>query len=131
MADVTLGFLRDQWKGMLDWVKGIDATSKPKVSAITLGEVTSVSPVTGTKTITATAAEVFAGASVLANRSRLVVKNEDPVLRIRVGRSTVTQQTGFPVEPGATVVFKFDPGVAVSIFAISEGASVPVSVWEG
>lgn len=116
---------------MLDWVKGIDATSKPKVSAITLGEVTSVSPVTGTKTITATAAEVFAGASVLANRSRLVVKNEDPVLRIRVGRSTVTQQTGFPVEPGATVVFKFDPGVAVSIFAISEGASVPVSVWEG
>lgn len=130
MATITLGLLRDYWKNVSDWVKGVDAASKPKVSSISVGDTTTTSPATGVKTVTATAAEVFAGASVMANRTKLVIKNEDPALRLRVGRSSVSQQTGFPIEPGASVTFNFDPAVPVPVFAISEGASIQVSVME-
>lgn len=87
-------------------------------------------PTTGQKTVTATAAELFAGVSVRANRRRLRIKNEDPFLRLRIGPSSVTQQNGFPVEPMATVEFDFDPATPVAIFGISEGAALTVSVWE-
>lgn len=87
-------------------------------------------PITGVKTITATAAEIFAGTSVKANRRRLIIRNEDPILRFRVGSATITQQTGFPVEPGATYIEDFDPTIAVPIYAISEGANLNVAVTE-
>ena len=93
-------------------------------------ETVNSAPVVGVKTITATAAEIFAGASVKANRRKIIVKNEDPVLRFRIGPLSITQQTGFPVEPGATIEFQFDPVVAVPIYAISEGASLNVAVME-
>ena len=86
--------------------------------------------VVGVKTVTATAAEIFAGASAKANRRKLILKNEDPVLRFRVGPSNVTQQNGFPVEPGAVVEFQFDPSTAIAIYAISEGANIQVAVME-
>lgn len=86
--------------------------------------------VVGIKTVTATAAEIFAGASAKANRKKLILKNEDPVLRFRIGSSTVTQQTGFPVEPGAIVELNIDPSVAVPIYAVSEGANLNVAVME-
>lgn len=87
-------------------------------------------PVTGIKTVTATAAEIFAGGSAKTNRRKLIVKNEDQLLRLRIGKSDVTQQNGYPVEPGATVEFQFDPEVAVPIYAISEGANLEVAVME-
>ena len=87
-------------------------------------------PVTGTKTITATAAELFAGASAKANRRYLKVKSEDPVLRMRIGGLSVSQQNGDPIEPGGTVIVHFDPAIAVPIYGISEGASLKVSVME-
>ncbi len=87
-------------------------------------------PVTGIKTVTATAAEIFAGSSAKANRRKLVVKNEDKILRFRIGASSVTQQNGFPVEPGAIVEIQFDPGTAVAIYGISEGASLSAAVME-
>lgn len=87
-------------------------------------------PVTGVKTVTATAAEVFAGASVLSSRKQLSIRNDDAVIRIRVGSSGVTQQNGYPVEPGASVEFCFDAATAKSIYAISEGAAITVEVWE-
>lgn len=93
-------------------------------------ETVNSAPVTGVKTVTATAAELFAGASVKANRRKLIVKNEDTVLRFRIGPSTVTQQTGFPVEPGAAVEIQFDPATAVPVYAISGGASLSVAVME-
>ena len=89
-----------------------------------------VNPVTGIKTITATAAAVFAGASVLANRKKLILRNEDPAIRFRVGPAAVTQQNGLPVEPGASLEITFDPATAISIYAISEGAAVAVQVTE-
>jgi hypothetical protein len=93
-------------------------------------ETTNSAPVVGVKTVTATAAEVFAGASAKANRRKLLLKNESNVLRFRVGPSTVTQQNGFPVEPGAVVEFQFDPATAVAIYAIAEGASLSAAVME-
>lgn len=87
-------------------------------------------PVTGVKTITATAAELFAGGSRLAGRRKMIIKNEDAALRFRIGPSSVTQQNGFPMEPGAVVEISFDPSVSVPIYAISEGANLSVAVME-
>ncbi len=87
-------------------------------------------PVTGIKTVTATAAEIFAGTSALSGRRKMILKNEDPVLRFRIGSSTVTQQNGFPVEPGAVIEIDFDPAIYVPIYAISEGASLQVAIME-
>ncbi|WP_027309425.1 hypothetical protein [Caloramator sp. ALD01] len=99
------------------------------VTAISVETITST-PVTGVKTVTSTAAEIFAGASAKANRRKMVIKNEDAVLRVRIGSSSVTQQNGFPVEPGAIVELQFDPSIYVPIYAISEGAQVQISVFE-
>ena len=131
MATITLGTLRDYWKAVSDWVKGTDAASKPKVTSQDVGGTLAQAPATGAKTVTATAAEIFAGASAKTGRTKMVIKNEDPVLRIRVGASNVTQQSGFPVEPGAAVELHFDPSISVPVYAISEGASVQTSVLEG
>ncbi len=87
-------------------------------------------PAVGRRTVTATAAELFAGASRLASRRRLVIRNEDPVLRCLIGPATVSQQTGFPIEPGAVLEIPCDPEVAVPVYAISEGASLTVAVME-
>ncbi|WP_299315569.1 hypothetical protein [uncultured Halomonas sp.] len=85
-------------------------------------------PVVGAKTVTATAAEIFAGASRLAGRRRMVLKNEDTVLRFRIGPSGVTQANGFPVEPLALLELDFDPTVDVPVYAISEGGNLSVAV---
>ena len=89
-----------------------------------------VAPVTGVKTVTAIAAEIFAGASRLAGRRRMMLKNEDLALRFRIGTTTVNQRTGFPIEPGALIEIKFDPTVALVVYAISEGSSLQVAVME-
>ncbi|NPV72087.1 MAG: hypothetical protein HPY55_15890 [Firmicutes bacterium] len=86
--------------------------------------------ITGVKTVTATAAEIFAGASRLAGRRFMAVCNQSASIRIRIGGSAVTQQNGFPLEPGALFVFWFDPSVDVPVYAISEGSAVDVAVME-
>jgi len=129
-------------KGMLKQLQGTGTagTSQPvsvvgslantAVDLRTSLEVIVSPPVVGVKTVVATTAEVFAGASAKANRRTLNIKNEDAALRFRIGPLTVNQQTGFPVEPGSTVKIKFDPSVATLIYAISEGASLQATVWE-
>ena len=154
MANVTLGTLRDYWKALSDIIKtggaatgtaglqvaGSDGTNAQILKTNANGELLTTltgsieslttDPVVGVKTVTATAAEIFAGSSAKANRRKLVVKNEDKILRFRIGASSVTQQNGFPVEPGAIVEIQFDPGTAVAIYGISEGASLSVAVME-
>jgi len=93
-------------------------------------ESTTTAPVVGIKTITATVAEVFAGASAKASRRKLIIKNEDQTLRFRIGPSSATQQNGFPVEPGAVIEIQFDPATAVPFYVISEGANLSVAVME-
>jgi hypothetical protein len=87
-------------------------------------------PVTGIATVTATAAEIFAGGSRLAGRRKMVLKNESEELRVRIGSASVTQQNGFPLEPGAVFEIEFDPETDVPIYAISEGNEVSVAVME-
>jgi hypothetical protein len=154
MADVTLGMLRDYWKALSDIIKtggaatgtkglqvaGSDGTNAQILKTNANGELLTTltgsieslttDPVVGVKTVTATAAEIFAGSAAKANRRKLVVKNEDKILRFRIGADSVTQQNGFPVEPGAIVEIQFDPGTAVAIYGISEGASLSAAVME-
>lgn len=125
-------------KGLM--IAGTDGTNARAIKTNENGEVitqlsgsiesVTAAPLTGVKTVTATAAEVFAGGSVKANRRMLAIRNDDPVLRCRIGKSDVTQQTGFPIEPGATVHIQFDPATAVAVYAISEGAALSISVLE-
>jgi len=87
-------------------------------------------PVTGVKTVTGVAAELFAGASRKAGRSRLVLRNMHSSLRFRVGSPTVTDTTGFGVEPQAVVEIDIDPASDVPWYAVSEAGAIPVEVLE-
>lgn len=78
-------------------------------------------PVTGAKTITATAAEVFAGASRLANRYQMTIQNVDTLI-IYIGAAGVTTAGGFPLLPGDSLTLSFKPDVATPIYAISTGS---------
>ncbi len=96
----------------------------------TMNRTLTSAPVTGVVTVTATAAEIFAGASRKSDRRFMSVQNEETVLRIRIGGASVTQQNGTPIEPGARVEIEFDPKTDVPVYAISEGAAATVSVME-
>ena len=87
-------------------------------------------PATGVKTVTATAAEVFAGASRKSGRSRLEIANRHSALTIRVGPAGVTDTTGRSVGPLATLTLDLDPTADVPIYAVSEAGAVPVEVFE-
>jgi hypothetical protein len=110
------------------WVPVSD--SNPLPSKLLGSFATMRTPITGIKTVTATAAEIFAGSSRLSGRRKMILKNEDMILRFLIGPSGVTQQNGFPIEPGAIFELDFDPTVDVPIYAISEGANLNVAVME-
>lgn len=81
-----------------------------------------MSTVTGTKTITATSAAVFAGSSALANRAFLYVRNLDDCIAITIN--------GRIVEPGEEVKFKLKASVATVIYGQSTGRAVQALVQE-
>jgi|LSQX01.1.fsa_nt_gb hypothetical protein len=78
-------------------------------------------PVTGAKTITTTAAEIFAGASRLANRYQMTIQNVGTLI-IYIGAAGVTADNGFPLLPGDSITLSFKPDVATPIYAISTGS---------
>ena len=78
--------------------------------------------VTGTKTITNTAAAVFAGGSVLANRVFMYVKNLDDCIAILIN--------GRIVEPGEEIKLKFKASDATTIYGQSLGRAVKALVQE-
>ena len=78
--------------------------------------------VTGTKTITNTAAAVFAGSSVLANRVFLYVRNLDDCIAILIN--------GRIVEPGEEIKLKFKASDATTIYGQSLGRAVQALVQE-
>ena len=78
--------------------------------------------VTGTKTITNTAAAVFAGSSVLANRVFVYVKNLDDCIAILIN--------GRIVEPGEEIKLKLKAAEAVTVMGQSTGRAVHVLVQE-
>lgn len=85
--------------------------------------------VTGVKTVTSTAAEIFAGSSRLAGRHAMVITNVG-VDHVYIGASGVTTGNGFPLFPGDTVRLDFDPANSVPVFAVSGGPDVEVRVVE-
>ena len=87
-------------------------------------------PVTGVNTLTSVASELRAGSSALANRRKLWIKNLDSSLLLLTGPTTVTQQNGWPVDPGALQYWEFDPAVYVPIYGVSSGASLQYAAWE-
>lgn len=130
-TDAEIQTLQEKVDALNTKIDGITDGTAPAKTELTGSIATTISsPETGIKTVTATAAEVFAGATRKANRRKLSIRNESTALRFRVGKSDVTQQNGFPVEPGATIIFEFDPKTAVPIYAISEGAALKVGVCE-
>ena len=78
--------------------------------------------VTGTKTITNTAAAVFAGGSVLANRVFLYVRNLDDCVAILIN--------GRIVEPGEEIKLKFKASESVTVMGQSTGRAVQALVQE-
>ena len=111
-------------KGMLT-----DGTAKGEVTLYGTKVVESA-PVTGIKTVTSTVAEVFAGSSRKANRSKLIIRNLHPAVAIRIGGSGITDTIGQSVEPGASVEIDFSPSTAVPIYAVSTAGNVSVEVLE-
>lgn len=85
-------------------------------------------PVVGAKTVSTTAAELFAGASRLVGRYTMIVYNESSV-PVYWGPSGVTTSTGFPLLPQDSVVFQFNPSVATAIYFIA-GSNAAVRVVE-
>ena len=77
---------------------------------------------TGIKTITNTAAAVFAGSSVLANRVFVYVKNLDDCVAILIN--------GRIVEPGEEVKFKLKASESTTIMGQSTGRAVRALVQE-
>lgn len=90
------------------------------------------SPLTAVVTAVSTSAvELKAGGSALADRTYLRVKNLDPVLRARIGGSTVTEKTnGTILEPLATAEFYFNKSEAVALYACSTGYAIKLEVTE-
>ena len=78
--------------------------------------------VTGTKTITSTAAAVFAGSTVLANRVFLYVRNLDDSVAILIN--------GRIVEPGEEIKLKLKAAESVTIMGQSTGRAVRALVQE-
>ena len=87
-------------------------------------------PVIGIKTVTSTVAEVFAGSSRKANRSKLIIRNLHQTIPIRIGGSNITDTIGQSLEPGASVEIDFSPSTAVPIYAVSTAGNVSVEVLE-
>ena len=77
---------------------------------------------TGTKTITNTAAAVFAGSSALASRVFLYVRNLDDCVAILIN--------GRIVEPGEEIKLKFKASDATTIYGQSLGRAVKALVQE-
>ena len=78
--------------------------------------------VTGTKTITNTAAAVFAGSSALVSRVFLYVRNLDDSVAILIN--------GRIVEPGEEIKFKLKASESVTIMGQSTGRAVRALVQE-
>ena len=116
-------------KAELQLIKDNQLSGEQKVQ-LSGTKVVESAPVTGIKTVTSTVAEVFAGSSWKANRSKLIIRNLHPAVAIRIGGSGITDTIGQSLEPGASVEIDFSPSTAVPIYAVSTAGNVSVEVLE-
>ena len=81
-----------------------------------------MSMVSGNKTVTNTAAAIFAGTAELSGRTFLAVRNLDDVMSIKVNSRTL--------EPGEEIKLRFSGTGTTTVLAQSNGRSVQVEVQE-
>lgn len=83
------------------------------------------------KTLTETPAALFAGASQMAGRCLLILRNESLDTRARIGAlQTDLQRDGIVLEPGAALILQLDPAVSTAIYGCSEGRAIPLQIGE-
>lgn len=97
-----------------------DGSQKAQISA-SFASVKSA-PVVGAKTVTSTAAEVFAGASRLAGRYTMQIHN-DSANTIYWGGSGVLTTNGMPIYAGDTTTLVFDKATATAVYLIAAQTS--------
>lgn len=81
-----------------------------------------MSTVTATKTVTNTAAALFAGAAELSGRTFLVARNLDCVMSCKINGRTV--------EPGEEIKLRFSGVGTQIVLAQSDGRAIQVEVQE-
>lgn len=90
-----------------------------------------IAPTIGTVTVQAAAAvELKAGASALAGRTRLVIKNPSIDTAVRIGDSAITTKRGYLLEPQGTVTIEQNSATAVAVYGRSTGWEVSLEVLE-
>ena len=77
---------------------------------------------TGTKTVTATAAALFAGTAELTGRTFLYARNLDDIMSCKINGRTL--------EAGEEIKLRFTAAVPETILAQSKGRAVQVEVQE-
>lgn len=87
-------------------------------------------PKTGTKTVTSTAAEMFADSSRYSGRTVMYIRNNHESIAIRVGGSNITDIKGRRILPQSEEKIEFDPDSDIPLYAISEFGDVEVEVFE-
>lgn len=110
MATITLGTLRDYWKAVSDWVTGA-STSTPSVQLTGSFATIKSAPITGIKTVTATAAEIFAGTSALSGRRKMILKMKTPFFDLELGFNSNTTEW-FSCRAGSGIGNRLRPGGA-------------------
>jgi len=74
--------------------------------------------------------ELKAGASALAGRTRLVIKNPSIDTAVRIGGSEITTKRGYLLEPQGTVTIEQNSATAVAVYGRSTGWEVSLEVLE-
>jgi hypothetical protein len=90
----------------------------------------SQTPKTGTKTVTSTAAEIFADTSRLSGRSMMYIRNTHDSIAIRIGASNITDVKGRRILPNSEGKIELDPQSDIPLYGISEFGDVEVEVFE-
>ena len=127
-TQTTLSSMATKIDELYDKINAVEDNDTLKVTQS--GTFVQSSPVTGVKTVTATAASLFAGGSVKSGRNRMLIRNMHEAVSIRLGGATVTDTTGYSLEPGAEVFIEFDQSITTDIYAVSAAGNVPVEVLE-
>lgn len=128
-AAPTANTLLARLKSLEDKIDAITSGATPATAQLTGSYATIDSaPVVGVKTVSTTAAELFAGVSRFANRYAMIVYNESSI-PVYWGPAGVTTTTGFTLLPQDSVVFQFNPSVATAIYFIA-GSNAAVRVVE-
>lgn len=88
-------------------------------------------PAIGKVTVQSTAAvELKVGGSPLTGRATITVKNPDQAIAVRIGASSITEKTGYLLEPQETLQISLDPANPVAIYGRSTGYEVSLEVME-